>query len=267
MHFIGKVIVKKKTALAIIITVVVIVSLSIAIPALSNINADFGSHSSADTTIDTIDVKELDPIISGIIDGAPDDYIITISQIVRDTLDMYFTEKLGVEGELIFLDNEVYFVATSNQYFSSLEGNLPGYIYARVEYSIEKAYHFEGNDALLAFADAVEKCRAFEIGDESVSEKEVKKSFKTIALINDVDLDLLLEIVSGSRKYQKLKNKCYNKFKYKYDEMFASSEFIAVTAKGHIRHFNDDKELATKLVEIDLLNLYKTELQKVLAQN
>ena len=249
---------QKRTALTIVIVIAVLIFLGVAIPALDEkVNADFSSQSSSVTIVEDGEVKELDPLVEAFIDSAPKKYISTISRLVKDTLNMYFTEELGVTGDLVLIGDKVTFVANKNQYYSSLNEALPGDIYARVECFIEGAYTFDSSKNLITFADAVQKCRAFAIDERAVSEKEVKESFKTIALINDVELDLILEIVASSTKYEKLKNKCYNKFKSNYEEMFTGAKKVNISHEGKYIVYNDDKTMAFSLLEQQILDIYK----------
>lgn len=256
---------KKGTTIAIIIVIAVIIFAGVAIPALDEkFNEDFGSQSTSVSPLENQEIKTLDPIVETIIDTAPKKYIDLLARLVKDTLNQYFTEKTGVGGTLMMFEDKVVFVATDNKYYSSLESAKSGNIYGRVEYSVLKAYTFENNENLIAFADAVEKCRAYSLGDPSVTESEMKKSFKTIALINDVDADLIVEIVAGATKYQKIKNRCYNKFRCKYEEMFTEMTEIPLSAKGIFIDYNDDKQEAFNAVDIKLLNLYETLLEEAL---
>ena len=255
---------KKGTIIAVILVLVVLIGVSVAIPALDEkVNEDFGSHSSSVSDTEIIE-KELDPFVELIIDTASKKYIDLLARLVKDTLDQYFTEELGVSGTLVAFEDKAVFIATDNQYFSSLDSTPSGSIYARVQYSVLGAYTFDNNKNLSAFADAVHKCRAYSIGDPSVTEQAMKESFKTIALINDVDADLVVDIVSGAKKYQKLKARCYNKFRGKYEEMFRGVKQIEISASGRLTSYNDDKQVAFNNIEMQLLSLYNDLLKNTL---
>ena len=256
---------KKGTTIAIIIVITVIIFAGVAIPALNEkFNEDFSSQSTSVSTSENSESNKLDPFVETIINTASQKHIDLLARLVNDTLNDYFSEEVGEDGSLVMFEDNVFFVATDNEYFSSLTSAKPGEIYGRVEYSVKKAYSFENSKNLIAFADAVEKCRAYSLGDTSVSESEMKESFKIIARINNIDASLVLEIVAGATKYQKLRNRCFNKFRPTYEEMFRGTTEIDVSASGRIRIYNDDKQKAKNAIDLELLNLYKELLEDTL---
>ena len=254
----------RKSTIIFIVTIVLIAVVSILIPVL--INYQDAGASNVENDGGSTQRHEIDKTLESAIDLLPAKYMNRIARVVKDTLDMYFREHFDVAGDLIAVDDKPYFIITDNKFFSNFYLE-PGNRYARTEYSIKGVLCFEESEKLVAFAKASEILRHYQLGEESISLKDVKASFKEVACYTDVDIKLLLDIAIKNTEYEDVRDTCYAKLKYNYDEMFVGLKNVTLQDEGHIRIYNDDKTTGFNVLYLELLKLYETELRKQVLKN